>query len=460
MMRWITMLVAAAVLTGCVTTREVVYREPYHGAPGGSHVGGGTYYDPGYAGSGDYYYGSASYGGYAGYGVSYGISYFDYPLYYSLFWPINRWYYDPFVYPGYHYGVTWFPRNYFSINLSYGNSWHRHRWMSYSPYRHSWVDNYYDWRPWYDRYPSYRNHYPKPRFGDARVEAQRLADLRRPARMQPYAQGQYRSGMRGNTRVDRNVAPAYRGNRAADYGNAGALPRQGSSQAVRRVGAGAPRATPQTGVFGNPARAPSTSGMAPRGAVRSTGAVPGPGRTEVQRINQQRGIPVNRNTQVQVRDAAGQKPVTNRSGVTTPVRTTPPAPVDGGIPVRGVRSAQPTTRAPAAAPVRSVSAPQPVPRQAAPVRSSTPVPGSRGYSTGASAPAVRSSPMPVNGAPTRSAPVQAAPTRPAMPSRTVAPARAPAPTPRAAPVESRDSGSSSRSGDSGGVRRTGSNRER
>ena len=42
--------------------------------------------------------------------------------------------------------------------------------------------------------------------------------------------------MRGNTRVDRNVAPAYRGNRAADYGNAGALPRQGSSQAVRRVG--------------------------------------------------------------------------------------------------------------------------------------------------------------------------------------------------------------------------------
>ena len=92
MMRWITILLAAAVLTGCVTTREVVYREPYHGAPGGSHVGGGTYYDPGYAGSGDYYYGSASYGGYAGYGVSYGISYFDYPLYYSLFWPINRWY--------------------------------------------------------------------------------------------------------------------------------------------------------------------------------------------------------------------------------------------------------------------------------------------------------------------------------------------------------------------------------
>ena len=460
MMRWITILVAAAVLTGCVTTREVVYREPYQGVPGGSHVGGGTYYDPGYAGSGDYYYGSANYGGYAGYGASYGVSYFDYPLYYSLFWPINRWYYDPFVYPGYHYGVTWFPRNYFSVSLSYGNSWNRHGWMSYSPYRYSWVDNYYDWRPWYDRYPSYRNHYPKPRYGDARVEAQRLADLRRPARVQPYAQGQYRSGVRGNTRSGSAVAPAYRGNRAADYGNAGAMPRQGSSQAVRRVGAGTPRATPQTGVFGNPARAPSTGGMMPRGAASGSTGVSGPSRTEVQRINQQRGIPVNRNTPV--RGTQEQKPVTDRSGFTAPVRTTRPAAVDRGIPIQGVRSAQPATRAPAAAPVRGVSTPQPAPRQVAPVRSTTPVQGSRGYSSGTPAPTVRSSPMPVNRAPVRSAPVQAAPTRSAMPPSAPARAAQPAstPAPRSAPVQSRDSGSSSRSDDSGSVRRTGSNRDR
>ena len=108
---------------------------------------------------------------------------YDYPGYYSLFWSINRWYVDPYWYPHFYYGVTWFPRDYFSVvhRHWYGPSlrigWYGRPWygyLAYSPYRYSWVDNYYDWYPWYAGYPHYHRYYT-PRYGNPRNEAERLS---------------------------------------------------------------------------------------------------------------------------------------------------------------------------------------------------------------------------------------------------------------------------------------------
>ena len=468
MKRWITLLTAAAVLSGCVTTREVVYREPYRSdgyyaqAPAYEYERqGDSYYSPAYSDQGDYYVG-------AGYGASnygWGVSYFDYPVYYSVFWPINRWYYDPFAYPGYYYGVTWFPRSYFSLSLGYGGGWRSHGWLSYSPYRYSWVDNYYDWRPWYDRYPSYRHHYPTPRYGDARVEASRLADLRRPAPRSPYY-GNGASHMQGG------MAPSHRGNsRAPDYGT--------SRQDVRRVGAGAPRATPNTGVFGNPTRG-TPGGSRIQGAPRSQmpGTPTGAGnnsRNEVERFSGQRTLPSRGATSM---PSIGERQSQDRRGYDLPATRTAPRPYtsDTGIPIRGsqpkpqVRELAPAAQMPArSAPVRGGIESRPVIRESMPVRnavpvretapvreaapvrhpipvrSATPQPQMRSMPSYTPAP---SAPAPVmRGAPVRSAPVSA-------PSRM----EAPTPVSRPAPVESRSEGSSQRGNSD--VRRTGSSRDR
>lgn len=267
MKQWIIAAAALLMLSGCVSThtREVVYREPYqpayqegHGqyvpessyrqrhVPQGRYQGGGTYYAPAWQGSGDYYYES-----------SYSYSYIDYPVYYSVFWPINRWYYDPFYYPGYYYGVTWYPQSYFSFGLGWSRPW-GHYGLSYSPYRYSWVDNYYDWYPWYSRYPRYRQHYPTPRYGDARVEARRLADLRPPVHDRPYENRPLQQ--RGRLHASElPIAPAYSGNRAADYGGRG----------------NAARLPPNDGSFGNPATA-----QAPVHASGSRGQLQGLSRSE------------------------------------------------------------------------------------------------------------------------------------------------------------------------------------
>jgi hypothetical protein len=91
MLRWIAVL-STLVLSGCVTTREVVYRDRYYPDPGSQTAyydeGGSdryysrdsSYYSPTYAGSGDYYYGSDYYAP---------ASYLDYPAYYSLFWSLR-----------------------------------------------------------------------------------------------------------------------------------------------------------------------------------------------------------------------------------------------------------------------------------------------------------------------------------------------------------------------------------
>lgn len=464
MKRWITLLTAAFVLSGCVTTREVVYREPYRSdgyyaqepayEPAyGYERQGDSYYSPGYSGNGDYYV-----------GASYGGSYFDYPAYYSVFWPINRWYHDPFAYPGYYYGVTWFPRSYFGLSLSYGGGWRNHGWLSYSPYRYSWVDNYYDWRPWYDRYPSYRHHYPTPRYGDARVEASRLADLRRPAaRAQQYGGG-HLSGHGGQMQRG-GVAPSYRGNRAADYGS----PRND----VRRVGTGMPRTAPDTGTLGNPTRGlPDRSRIqsTPRGQMPGTSPGTGSSRNEIERFSRQpTPLPQRNGT-----PSLGERQMQDRRGYDLPGTRTAPRPrtPDSGIPIRGVQPTPQVRELAPTAPVRNAPVyrnieSRPVIREAPPVRSVAPVhemaPERRSLPVRNTMPQVRPAPeyrsAPSAPAPViRTAPVRSAPE--SAPSRMTSPAPVSRPAPyESRPVESHGESSSSR-GEASEVRRVGSGRNR
>ncbi|MFN7783652.1 MAG: hypothetical protein ACK5PG_13070 [Lysobacterales bacterium] len=195
MNRWKTavLLPLSLLLGGCVTYPTYTYRD---GTPvrESHYVGDDTYYSPADGDYGDYYSGGYRYGS-GGYRY-YAPDYVSYSAYYSLFWPLHRWYHDPYWYPDFHYGVTYFPRNYFSV--SFHSGWRGHslpRWGYssgyriafgyshwYSPYRNSWVDSYYDW----DRYSFHyrdnrRGHgyyapaYSQPRFGHARNAAERLA---------------------------------------------------------------------------------------------------------------------------------------------------------------------------------------------------------------------------------------------------------------------------------------------
>ncbi len=190
MLRWIVVLAAAA-LAGCATDYRGYgygyygysdYYEPYYDEPYEEvYVDRGTYYRPVDDRYGDYYYRSPSYYSDAYVSYSYPL-WWDYPSYYSLFWGLNRSVFDPYWHPGFYYGVTYFPRNYFSISWyggwprTYGSYW-PYRSLWYSPYRSSWVDNYYDWYPYYRRYDRHYPSYYAPRYGNARNEAERLSRL-------------------------------------------------------------------------------------------------------------------------------------------------------------------------------------------------------------------------------------------------------------------------------------------
>lgn len=157
---------------------------------------------------------------------------YDYPAYYSVFWSINRWYVDPFWHPHFYYGVTWFPRDYYSVLYRnwfgpslqvgwYGRPWHAY--LSYSPYRYSWIDHYYDWYPWYASYPYYQRYYA-PRYGNPRNEAERLARYSAAFRGEGAPPGRFH-GQSAFARAARSQAlvdarrQAYRG---ADYFSDGA----------------------------------------------------------------------------------------------------------------------------------------------------------------------------------------------------------------------------------------------
>lgn len=273
MSRWKTALLLplALLLGGCVTYPTYSYRDDGYGREV-RYVGDDSYYAATDGRYGDYYHGGYSYssGGYR----YYAPDYVSYSAYYSLFWPLHRSYHDPYWHPGFHYGVTYFPRNYFSVSFASGWRSHHHwawgwgypgysafygysHW--YSPYRNSWADSYYDWdraRYW----PRHREHDTghgrfstslyAPRYGNARNQAERLAwrerELRAPAG-DGIATGIGRGAGAGGyaiPRTERDFAPQRAPSRGADYRG------------------GLAREPVQTQGFGVPVR-PARSGVAP-----------------------------------------------------------------------------------------------------------------------------------------------------------------------------------------------------
>lgn len=171
---------AASLLSGCATYDDYAYSDR------------GGYYEDEYYGqrydSRRYYYDRYGNRVYIDdydvanrYGAHYGSASWGYPdyvrynSYYSALWPTYRYYYDPFWSPGFYYGVTYFPRTYFGMNVGW-YSWPYYQ--AYSPYRHSHADHYYDWAGYSrDRAADRQRYYGNslPRYGSARNEAQILA---------------------------------------------------------------------------------------------------------------------------------------------------------------------------------------------------------------------------------------------------------------------------------------------
>jgi hypothetical protein len=191
-------------LGGCVTYPTYSYRDDGYGREV-RYVGDGSYYADADDYYGDYYYGGYRYAS-TGYRY-YAPDYVSYSAYYSMFWPLHRWYHDPYWHPGFYYGVTYFPRNYFSLSFhsgyrsqfslgwSSGGYWPYYGYSHwYSPYRHSWADSYYDWDRYRFQYRENRTghgHFSSslyaPRYGHARNQAERLAALE-PARSASYGE--------------------------------------------------------------------------------------------------------------------------------------------------------------------------------------------------------------------------------------------------------------------------------
>jgi hypothetical protein len=228
MIRWTFLLLTALSLSACATDYRG-YGGVHHYDATPTYVGSASYYRPAAAARGDYYY-----------GISYAASYhyplwIDYPYYYSLFWPLQRGFYDPYWHPGFYYGVTYFPRNYFSISLYGGHrSYYRHYGhygFAYSPYRLSWVDHYYDWYPYHRYYPRHASRWYAPRFGNPRHEAERLSRWTQARGDHRYAGG-HRPGLRADGARDAD----YRGRTGArmDPGVRGFSRDEGLRQRVDR----------------------------------------------------------------------------------------------------------------------------------------------------------------------------------------------------------------------------------
>ena len=153
-MRRLWLIIALASLGGCAT----VYEDRY------------VYYpDSGY--DGDYYYDRAPTGS-----VSVGLGY-GYSAYDSVFWGLHHSYLDPFWYPGFYYGVTYFPSYYGWSSWYAGDYWRWRNFHPYSPYYGSYWDHYYAWNPHRGhRHDGFRQgHGDGERYGSARNAAERMA---------------------------------------------------------------------------------------------------------------------------------------------------------------------------------------------------------------------------------------------------------------------------------------------
>ena len=194
MLRWIVACCAALLLSGCVTYPTYTYDDGREVR----YVDDETYYVGAGNGYGDYYASEDPW---------------RHSAYYSVFWPIHRLYWDSYWYPGFYYGITYFPRDYFHIG--WGSGWHPYSgyWHWYAPYRYSWTDNYYAW-DWHRGRHSVATT-SAPRFGHARNEAERL---------NWYAQGSSaprasRNGISSGAAEQRDAAAGnVRPSRAASYG--------------------------------------------------------------------------------------------------------------------------------------------------------------------------------------------------------------------------------------------------
>lgn len=123
---------------------------------------------------GDYYHGYEDAPSRWTFGVGYGAGWYD--PYDALFWGVRYSYWDPFWFPYFHYGVTWYPRWY------YGGYAGWRGWHPYSPWYGSWWDHYYAWERT-PRRPGYRGggnpSLDPQRYGSARNAAERMAASRR-----------------------------------------------------------------------------------------------------------------------------------------------------------------------------------------------------------------------------------------------------------------------------------------
>lgn len=154
-MRRLMLVFALVALSGCAT----VYDDRY-----GYYRGHGDHYYDDYARS---YVGLSI--GHGGYGYS---------AYDSLFWGLQYSYFDPFWYPHFYYGVTYFPR-YYGWSYWYARDYWRWRYFHpYSPYYGSYWDHYYAWHRWPGqggRYGHGHGHGDPTRYGSARNVAERMA---------------------------------------------------------------------------------------------------------------------------------------------------------------------------------------------------------------------------------------------------------------------------------------------
>ncbi len=245
MMRWIVACGFAGLLAGCVSYPEYrsyddsYYASDSYGEP--VYAGGSSYYSPGDSGGGDYYYQDSGYSS----------AYLDYPYYYSLFYPLNRWSVDPYWYPRFYYGVTYYPRSYFSAGYGgdyrsgygYGGRYGGYLSYSYSPYRNAWVDSYYDWHSYYDRSASRSYRHYAPRYGSARNEAAWLSDRSR------YSARNSRYRNDGGSYNDRGL-PRTQVNRQQDGGRNAVLDRRASARGADYGSSGNRRADPGVSGFG------------------------------------------------------------------------------------------------------------------------------------------------------------------------------------------------------------------
>lgn len=163
MARSLLMIVLSVLVVGCAST----YEDRYVYAPGDVYDRAG----------GNYYYGGYDDSPRARVYVRAGWGYDPYD---ALFWGLRYSYFDPFWYPNFHYGVTYFPRYYHWSSWYVSDYWAWRRFHPYSPWYGSYWDHYYAWRheSMRPRAPQFGGHGDPQRYGSARNAAERIAAAR------------------------------------------------------------------------------------------------------------------------------------------------------------------------------------------------------------------------------------------------------------------------------------------